>query len=308
VRGVATDPERVVFCAGYTQAVTLLVRALVRTADGGVTVAVEDPGLPGRDAIVTAAGACAVALPVDDGGLDPESVIESGARAVIVTPAHQYPTGVALDPSRRAALADWASAGGLVIEDDYDAEFRYDRAPIGALQGLAAEAVAYVGTASKTLAPALRLGWLVLPPSLEAAVVEEKRCDDGGSSVLEPFALARLIETGAYDRHLRRTRRSYRSRRDALIRALARHIPEARVGGLAAGLHAMVDLPPGTAMPLLLDAAGARGLELAPISRFSIEPAADPCRLVVGYAQLPEPALERAIRLLAACVREARQA
>ena len=162
---------------------------------------------------------------------------------MLVTPAHQSPTGVALAPGRRAALLEWAGeSGGVVIEDDYDAEYRYDRAPLAALQGLAPDRVVYMGTVSKTLAPALRLGWLALPPRLLDAVVEQKGLSDHGCPTLDQLALARLFETGAYDRHLRQARRLYRARRDALAAAVSRHLPGARVTGLAAGLHATVRL------------------------------------------------------------------
>src|SRR5205085_7684506 len=162
--------------------------------------------------------------------------------AVLVTPAHQSVTGVALAPSRRAQLLEWAGRGGLVIEDDYDAEYRYDRPPLAALQGLAPERVVYMGTASKTLAPALRLGWLLLPPHLVEPVARQRNLADHGAPTLEQLTLARMTESGAYDRHLRQARRRHRLRRDALVAAVERHLPGARVTGLAAGLHATVRL------------------------------------------------------------------
>src|SRR5205823_6725325 len=244
VRGVVADPQRIVVCSGTAQALVLLARAL-----GQPHLAVEDPGLPPHRAILAAHGARLSALPVDAEGARVAELPRVAAQAgsldgVLVTPAHQCPTGVALAPARRAALLEWAATGsGFVIEDDYDAEYRYDRAPLGALQGLAPDRIIYLGTVSKTLAPALRLGWLVLPPALVELVAEERRLTDHGAPTLDQLALARLITSGAYDRHLRQARRRYRARRDALVVAVRRHLPGARVTGLAAGLHAIVRLP-----------------------------------------------------------------
>src|SRR5271165_745476 len=175
VRGVFADPESIVICAGAAQGFVLLVRAL----RGAGRIAVEDPGLPAHRAILAAQGARLVALPVDERGARVHELAAApGAHppdAVLVTPAHQSPTGVALAPPRRAALLEWAAEPGrVVIEDDYDAEYRYDRAPLAALQGLAPDRVVYLGTVSKTLAPALRLGWLVAPAHLVELIVEQK--------------------------------------------------------------------------------------------------------------------------------------
>ncbi|HEX4563941.1 MAG TPA: PLP-dependent aminotransferase family protein, partial [Solirubrobacteraceae bacterium] len=243
VRGVVADPRTIVVCSGTAQALVLLARALREPH-----IAVEDPGLPPHRAILAAHGARLSALAVDAQGARVQELpaIEASAGpldAVFVTPAHQSPTGVAAAPERRAALLEWAANGTrYVIEDDYDAEYRYDRAPLAALQGLAPDRVIYLGTVSKTLAPALRLGWLVLPPHLIERFVAERNLADHGAPTLEQLALARLIESGSYDRYLRQARRRYRARRDALVSALARHLPEARVTGLAAGLHAIVRL------------------------------------------------------------------
>ena len=221
-----TEPDAIVICAGATQGLALLGRALMRT--GVRAIPVEDPCLPPHRAVLAYTGLEVRGVPVDEHGLDVGAL---DAPAVLATPAHQCPSGVVLSPRRRGELVQWARAGGLVIEDDYDAEFRYDRAPLGALQGLAPERVVYLGTTSKTLAPGLRLGWLALPSSLLGAVAEAKALDDLGSATIDQLALARLLETAAYDRDLRKVRRRNRARRDALIAAVAR---ESRARGSAA--------------------------------------------------------------------------
>jgi GntR family transcriptional regulator/MocR family aminotransferase len=304
VRGVVADPETIVVCSGAAQGFFLLGRAL----EGG-RLAVEDPGLPAHRAIL-AASARLVALPVDEEGacvaeLEALSAREGAIDAVLVTPAHQSPTGVALAPPRRAALLAWAARHeGLVIEDDYDAEYRYDRAPLGAMQGLAADRVAYMGTVSKTLAPALRLGWLVLPARLVERVVAQKQLADHGCPTIDQLALAQLIESGGYDRHLRQARRRYRARRDALVAAVARHIPDARVTGLAAGLHAIVRLGRTVDGIELMRAAARRSVGVYSLgyAYMDVRPFDD--GLVLGYANLAEPAIEEGIRRLGQVLRE----
>jgi GntR family transcriptional regulator / MocR family aminotransferase len=294
VRGLVVEPDSIVVCAGATQGLALLGRALVRL--GIDAVAVEDPGLPPHRAVLAYAGLEVHGVSVDEEGLDVEAL---DASVALVTPAHQCPTGVVLSPRRRGELIRWARAGGLVIEDDYDAEFRYDRAPLGALQGLAPDRVVYLGTASKTLAPGLRLGWLVLPAWLIDAVAQAKLLDDLGSATIEQLALARLIETAAYDRHLRKARRRNRDRRDALIAAVAEHLPQARVSGISAGLHALVRLPQAVdARQLLVKAAG-RSLGVYPLTLHLIDPPRDTSALVMGYASLSEPAIAEGVSLLA---------
>ena len=300
VRGVVADPHRIVICSGTAQALVLLARAL-----GSPHLAVEDPGLPPHRLILAAHGARLSSLPVDaDGACVAElariAAHEGSVDGVLVTPAHQCPTGVALAPARRAALLEWAAAGsGYVIEDDYDAEYRYDRAPLAALQGLAPDKVIYLGTVSKTLAPALRLGWLVLPPARVNAVAEQRNVVDHGSPTLDQLALGRLIESGAYDRHLRQARRSYRARRDALVVAVRRRLPGARVTGLAAGLHAIVRLARDFDAAALARAALARSLAVYPLSFAYMRPPARDDALVLGYANLSEQRIHRGVRALA---------
>jgi GntR family transcriptional regulator/MocR family aminotransferase len=294
VRGVAAEPESIVVCAGATQGLALLGRALAARGTGGIDV--EDPGLPPHRAVLDYAGLRVRGARVDEHGLVVSSL---RAPVVLCTPAHQCPTGVVLSPQRRGELVRWARGGGLVIEDDYDAEFRYDRAPLGALQGLAPDRVVYLGTVSKTLAPGLRLGWLVLPPSLIDAVVQAKALDDLGCSAIEQLVLARLLQTAAYDRHLRKARRRNRARRDALIAAVERELPGARVSGASAGLHALVHLPRAVELHPLLAAAAARSLGVYPLNLHRIDPAGGVQALVMGYANLSEPAIGEGVRRLA---------
>ena len=299
VRGVVAEPDSIVVCAGATQGLALLGRALARAGTG--SIAVEDPGLPPHRAVLSYAGLQVHGAPVDEEGVEVRALT---APAVLTTPAHQCPTGVVLSPSRRAALLEWARAGGLVIEDDYDAEFRYDRAPLAALQGLAPDRVVYLGTVSKTLAPGLRLGWLVLPASLIDGVVEAKLLDDLGSSTIEQLALARLIETAAYDRHLRKARRRNRARRDALIAAVANSLPQARISGISAGLHALVRLPRTFDAQRLLVQAAKRSVGVYPLTLHLIDPPRETDALVLGYANLSEPAIAEGVRRLAEALDE----
>ena len=294
VRGVVAEPDSIVVCGGATQGLALLGRALSRR--GADAIDVEDPGLPPHRGVLDYAGLTVHGAAVDEHGLDVDSL---RSRVVLATPAHQCPTGVVLSPERRGALVRWARDDRLVIEDDYDAEFRYDRAPLGALQGLAPDRVVYLGTVSKTLAPGLRLGWLVPPAALLDAVIEAKALDDLGCPVLDQLVLARLLATAAYDRHLRRARRRNRARRDALIAAVARELPGARVSGVSAGLHALVRLPREVQLAPLMRAAAERSLGVYPLEFHRIEPRAHDDALVMGYANLSEPAIDEGVRRLA---------
>jgi GntR family transcriptional regulator/MocR family aminotransferase len=239
-------------------------------------------------------------VPVDDLGLDVEALAGTPARAVVVTPAHQWPTGVVLAPERRHALLAWArDRDAVVLEDDYDAEFRYDRDPVGTLQGLAPDHVVALGTVSKSLAPALRLGWAVVPPRLVDALTRLKDTTDRGTSPLDQLALARLLESGRYDRHLRRVRAEYARRRTALVDALAEHAPGVPVTGLAAGFHAVVHLAEGTDVDAVISAARERGVGLYSMGANRSDRAPDPPRLVFGYGNTPVRAIQAGIAAVA---------
>jgi GntR family transcriptional regulator / MocR family aminotransferase len=298
VRGAACDPERLVITSGMAQGMALIGRALV--AQGRKRMGVEDPSSgPGREQLAST-GLEVLPFPVDGHGLRVELL--EGVDAVMVTPAHQFPLGVVLSPERRAALVDWAArTGALVLEDDYDSEYRYDRPPVGALQGLAPEHVAYAGSVSKTLAPGLRLGWIAPPEHVVAEVIAAKQRDDLGTPVVEQLALADFLERGELDRHLRRTRTVYRARRDALVDALARHMPGCEPEGVAAGLHLLVHLPAQTDEPAVLAAARGRGIALYGLSEHAVAPAGP--ALLLGYGRIAEPAIEGGVRELAAALR-----
>jgi GntR family transcriptional regulator / MocR family aminotransferase len=300
VRGVACDPERVIVTSGMAQGMALFARAL--TAGGARRIAMEDPSsAPGRDQLASN-GFEIVPIPIDHDGLRTDYLEGVEVGAVMITPAHQFPLGVVLAPGRRTALLDWAAhTGAVVLEDDYDAEYRYDRQPVGAVQGLAPDLVAYAGSTSKTLAPGLRLGWLVVPDHLLDPVAAAKESDDLGTPVVEQLALADFLERGQLDRHLRRTRSVYRARRDALVDALERLLPDCPPAGVAAGLHLVVQLPAGTDEQAVLDSARSRGLGVSGISEHRVEPG--PPALLLGYGRLPEPAVEPAVRLLADSLR-----
>ncbi|MEV0036096.1 PLP-dependent aminotransferase family protein [Streptomyces sp. NPDC050804] len=282
-RGVYATPERIVVCSGFIHGLMLLGQVL--RARRVRAVAVESYGLDLHWNVLAEAGLRTPALALDArGARTQELALTRGVGAVLLTAAHQFPLGMALHPDRRSAAVDWArGTDGLILEDDYDGEFRYDRQPVGALQGLDPERVVYLGTASKSLTPGLRLGWLVLPEELVGEVSEAKGGTDWVSSVFDQLTLAEFIASGAYDRHVRSMRLRYRRRRDQLVAALAEQAPEIRVTGIAAGLHAVVELPPGTERSVV-EAAAWQGLAVYGMSRFrhpSVPPGAD--ALVVGY-------------------------
>jgi GntR family transcriptional regulator/MocR family aminotransferase len=292
-RGVLADPRHIVLCSGATQAVALLSSVLSEQ-----TVAMEDPGFWLHRMVLRHNGIDPVAIPVDDDGLDVDALASSAATAVLATPAHQSPTGVVLSAARRTALVHWARADHLIIEDDYDAEYRYDRAPVGALHGIAPDLVVYVGSTSKTLAPGLRIGWMVLPAHLVGPVTLAKGLADTGSSVMDQIAFTKLLTSGAYDRHLRQMRRRYFMRRNALLRSLARDLPEATVLGAAAGVHLTVRFPDGFAIAEFVDRATKMRVRVEPIAPCYAESASAPPGLMLGYANLTESQIVEGVKVL----------
>jgi GntR family transcriptional regulator/MocR family aminotransferase len=301
VRAADAVPDNVVVVTGVAQGLSLAVHAL-----GPVVLAVEEPSSVRQIPLLRRAGATLVGVPVDGEGIDVDALRRTGATAVLVTPAHHYPTGVVLSPRRRADLVAWAAeprrTGELsepsrtIIEDDYDAEFRFDRDPVGCLQGLAPDRVILSGSVSKSLAPGLRLGWMVAPPHIARAVRQARGEFDLGSPVIDQYVLAHFIRTGGYDRHLRRMRREYRSRRDAMVAALAEHLPDVRVHGIEAGLHVYVEFIEygecgASPKSAVMVAAAARevGLSAEPVTETS---------LVLGFAGLTPQRLTRAVAAL----------
>ncbi|MGV9941860.1 MocR-like pyridoxine biosynthesis transcription factor PdxR [Streptomyces sp. NPDC003401] len=298
-RGVRTAPDRIVICSGFAHALRLLFGG--GRHGGGVLrgpLAVEAYGLGFHRELLAAAGVRTVPLPLDEDGA--HVGLLGRERGVLLTPAHQFPTGGPLHASRRAAVIDWARArGAVVLEDDYDGEFRYDRKPVGALQGLDPEHVIHVGSVSKSLSPALRLGWMVLPERYVGAVLAAKGDREAWASAPDQLGLADLIVSGAYDRHVRRMRQRYRGRRDRLVAALAEHAPRVGVTGVAAGLHAVLRLPPGTERATV-EAAGRQGIALDGLAGFRHPEtgAAAHDGLVVGYATPAEHAYGAALEAL----------
>ncbi|MER6036030.1 PLP-dependent aminotransferase family protein [Streptomyces sp. NPDC001835] len=302
-RGIRADPDEVVVVAGVAQALGLLGQLL--RAEGVDRVAVEDPGSLGARQQLEYGGHTTVPVPVDAGGLDVDALRACGARAVLMTPAHQFPTGVVLDGERRRELLRWAAEGGVVIEDDYDAEHRYDRPPVPALRSLLPDGVCYAGSVSKLLAPALRVGWLLVPPRLRDALVTAKRYADLGNGILTQLVLARLMDSGELERHLRHVRRRHRRRRDVMVRAVEAHLPGARVHGAAAGLHLMVTFADGPGSRVrdtdLAAAALAREVKAHPLSWHRLTPG--PPGLILGYAAGAAHEIEEGIALIGEALR-----
>ena len=299
VRGMNAGPEQVVICAGFAQGLVLTLRALSRR--GMSLVAVEDPGSIGTvSRAAEAAGGSAVPVPIDDSGIDVAALDASGARVVVLTAAHQWPTGVVLAADRRLQLIDWAERrDGIIVEDDYDAEFRYDREPVGSLQGLAPDRVVTLGTVSKSIAPALRLGWAVVPHHLAGDVKVAKETADRGAPSLDQIALARLMESGRYDRHLRRMRSLYGARRDALASALQARAPHIQLTGLAAGFHAIAHLREGADEQRMIQAASERGVGLYGMSSYRSTRSIHPPQLVFGFGNTSVEAIYAGIEAVA---------
>jgi GntR family transcriptional regulator/MocR family aminotransferase len=300
-RGVAVSADRIVVCAGFAQGLELLCEVLRNR--GAATLATEAYGHGRHRLIATSRGLRLATLNVDAGGAATSRL--GRADAVLLTPAHQFPLGIPLQPSRRREAVEWAAGtGGLIIEDDYDGELRYDRPAVGAMQALAPEHIVYAGTASKSLAPGLRLGWLVLPAGLVGAIVEAKSSAGRLSSSLDQLTLAEFISCGAYDRQVRRARALYRRRRDQLVTRLRQQVPRVRISGIAAGLHILVDLPAGMCEDDLVSRAARRGLAIEGLASYTAAGHEHGPALVIGYATPPGHAFTGAAselcRLLAA--------
>ncbi len=302
VRGVRAEADDVIVVNGVAQALALLAQTL--RAAGTTAIAVEDPGSRGARDQLGHWGLRTVGVAVDDQGVRVDDLAATGLDAAVLTPAHQFPTGVVLSPARRRALL---ARPGLVIEDDYDAEHRYDRAPVAGLAALAPEHVVYLGSVSKTLAPALRLGWVVAPPSVREELVVRKQWSDITTPALGQLALAELITSGGFERHLRKVRTRQRGRRDALLAALREHLPHAHVHGVAAGLHLLVGFPDrGDGRTVddaaVADRALAAGVAVQPLSYHRLRPG--PPGLVIGYAAATPDRLREGVRRIAEAVRD----
>ncbi|RZQ63424.1 PLP-dependent aminotransferase family protein [Amycolatopsis suaedae] len=301
VRSGCAVADDAVVVSGFRQGLAFAFATLAR--HGIHDVALEDPGPREHDVIASRAGLSAVPVPVDDDGIDVDRLRESGARAVLLTPAHQCPTGVALGPSRRRDLVAWAEeVDGVILEDDYDAEFRYDRQPVGSLQGLSPDRVIALGSVSKTLAPAIRLGWVLAPPRFVAMIVEEKRLSSRGAPGLDQEALALLMETGRFDRHLRRVREIYRARRDVLAAETDAVFGPGRLRGLAAGCHALLRLPDGTSERAVVATAATLGVRVNGLTGYrfaAAETEPRPPALVLGFGNVTENQIRRGVRALA---------
>ena len=300
VRAAVAEAEAVVITAGVAQMLAVVPRILME--EGHRLLAVEDPLGHHQIPMIRATGIQLAGVPVDAEGIDVTALARTGARAVLVTPAHQFPTGVVLSPRRRSALIEWArDVDALVIEDDYDGEFRYDRDPVGCLQGLAPERVVLAGSVSKALSPALRLGWAVAPPWLAVRLRAARALHDLGSPVLDQHVLARMIANGDHSQHLRLMRRRYRDRRDAFVAALADRLPRVKVHGVSAGLHAYAELPEWCDEAKVVTAAAARGVAVEGVTPMRVRGPGPPA-IVVGYARLPERRLIEAVGLLAEAI------
>jgi GntR family transcriptional regulator/MocR family aminotransferase len=300
VRAAAAEPDRVVVTAGYQQGLRLFCQ-LVR-GRGGRRVAVEDPGYPVAGWTIESEGLEVVPVPIDDDGIDATALAAAAPDAAVITPAHALPLGAVLAPARRRQVVAWArDSGALILEDDYDAELRYDRGPAGTLQGLAPDVVVLAGTVSKTLAPALRLGWLLLPAALVPLAIPARTMADGGGPRIDEWALAELISSGAFDRHVRAARQHYRAKRATLLDALGAALPGARVRGIAAGLHVVLELPAGATEADVVDRAGRAGVHTYGLGTFT-RVHAHPPSLVLGYGLPGQRDLRQAVATIATAI------
>jgi GntR family transcriptional regulator / MocR family aminotransferase len=305
VRGTVASADRIVICNGFAQALHLTAQLF--TLNGARRIAVEEPGQ--QEAAVAARWyrLDTVPVPVGDDGIRVDHLAATDADAVVVTPAHHFPTGAVLSAAARAALVRWAVArNAVIVEDDYDAEYRYDREPIGAIQGLAPEHVLYAGSASKTLAPGLRLGWVVVPARFVDQLAELKEASDRGSPSLEQLAFADFLSRGEFDRHLRRMRPLYRRRRDALLEAIARELPEARPTGASAGLHVAAWLPEDVDDTAVVAHAADLGVELRALSAYAVDRSRAASGLLFGYGTVTEAQIADGVALVARALAETR--
>ena len=301
-RGAVATPERIGIFAGASQA--LLALGAVLRGSGARQIAVEDPNHRWRGNTIAATGLEVVPVAVDDEGLRVEDLPD--VSAVVLSPEHQFPLGVSLSPRRRRALVEWAAAGNrLVVEHDYDAHYRYDRSSVSALQALSPEHVAYVGSTSALLAPAIRIGWAVLPARFVEPVAQHLFAASVGLPRLDQLALAEFLARGRLDRHLRRTKAAFKSRRDALLQGLAEHVPEAAVQRGAVGLFLSVALPPGTDEEKVLAAARSRGVALDGFDEHATTATAP--GLVLGFASAAEPTLHVAARRIGEALKSSRR-
>lgn len=304
VRRVRVDLDNLILTLGFLHSLDLLLRGLARR--GVRRVAVENPSVPEQVAIARAHGMQVQPIVVDEAGLVVAELLDTDAEAVVVTPAHQFPLGTVLSPERRRMLAAWArQRDALIIENDYAAEFRYDGPPIGAVQGLAPERTVYVGTTSKTLAPAVRLGWMAAPTEVTSALADAQLEGSGGFTGLNGHVFARLLLSGSYERHIQRCRRDYRRRRDALVEAISAELPQLRVLGIAGGLHLTLQLPPGCDTDRVAKTARSEGIDVRPLSYYAHTPIKQAPGLVMGYGRLPLPSVPGVVGALARAMQNA---
>ncbi|UOQ87857.1 PLP-dependent aminotransferase family protein [Agromyces endophyticus] len=309
-RGVVAGSDDLVVTHGFGELLSTVARALAAT--GRRRIAVEAYGHASHREVLAAAGLEPVPVELDRDGMVVDRLETAGVDAVLVTPAHQFPTGVPLSAPRRSALGDWARANGaIVIEDDYDGEFRFDGRAIGAFQSLAPEHTVYGGTASKALAPGLGIGWGVVPAGLRDAVLEQRRLSGAATDAISQLALAAFIGAGDYDRAVRGARLRYRARRELLERLVAERLPDARIAGLEAGLHCLLELPPGIAEAEVVREAADLGLRYGGLASYAADGAtaeSRPPTMVVGYGAPPEHRFEHAIAAVIASIEAARTA
>lgn len=307
VRAGCADPDDTIVVGGFRQGLAFVLASLNR--HGIDRIGLEDPGPREHDLLARRAGLRVSAVPTDEEGVRVADLRLSGARAVLVTPAHQCPTGAALSPARRHQLVDWArEVDGVILEDDYDAEFRYDRQPVGSLQGLAPDRVIALGSVSKTLAPALRIGWVLAPQPFRSEITAEKVLSTRGVPQLDQAALARLIDSGRFDRHLRKVRDVYRQRRDVLVDAVATHMPGTSIMGLEAGHHVLLQVPDGVDEGRIVARAAEQSIAVRGVNEYRVQ--ADgggpreplPAALVIGFGNVTPSRIQHGIGVLGSLV------